>query len=400
MARWRIGLVVPRYGEDLLGGAERATQNLAEQLVASDVAQVQVLTTCARDHLTWQNELPAREMLTHNVPVRRFPVAHGLRDAARYNALHLRWMHQHVLSADEQHEWVNQSAHSPELYAYIETRGQTFDFLVFGPYFSGTTLYGSAIYPERSILWLHLHDEIYARLRPLHEMYRACRGVMFNTYPESRLAQRLYGVHPGGQIIGEIVSVAMPSPNGEQFRKQYNLREPFILYAGRLERGKNIALLVEYFLKYKRQRGGATKLALIGWGPEKIPRHSDIISLGLVNEQAKWDAYAAATLLCQPSLNESFSIVMMEAWLSGAPVLVHADCDVTRFSVVQSNGGLYFRDYDEFEAALDVLLTDDQLRRRMGENGKRYVQAEYSADAVLERFETALQHWSAREQGK
>ena len=395
MARWRIGFVVPRYGEDVLGGAERAARNLAEQLVATGWAEVEVLTTCARDHLTWQNELPAGETIINNVPVRRFPVAHRLRDAARYDALHLRLMHQEALSPDEQYEWVDQSAHSPELYGYIETQGQKFDLLIFGSYLFGTTCYGSAIYPDRSILWLHLHDEIYARLNPTREMYRACRGVMFNTYPESRLAQRLYGAHPGGQVVGGIVIAGSAQSNGERFRERQNIRAPFILYAGRLERGKNISLLVDYFLEYKRRRGGATKLVFMGWGPENIPRHSEIVNLGLVNEQAKWDAYAAATLLCQPSLNESFSIVMMEAWLSGAPVLVHADCDVTRYSVIQSNGGLYFRDYEEFDAALDLLLTDESLRRRLAENGKRYAQAEYNADAVLERFEAALEHWSA-----
>lgn len=395
MARWRIGLVVPRYGQEILGGAEKSFRILAEQLVATDLVEVEVLTTCARDHLTWRNGLPAGETIINNVPVKRFPIAHELRDAARYDALHLRLMHQQMLSPDEQYEWVSQSAHSPELYAYLEARGRSFDFLIFGPYLFGTTCYGSAIYPERSILWTFLHDEIYARLIPLRDMYRACLGVMFNAYPESRLAQRLYGAHPGGRVVGVIANVESARPDGERFRARYHLREPFILYAGRLERGKNVALLVDYFLEYKRRRGGATKLVFMGWGPAHISRHPDIVRLGFVDEQTKWDAYAAATLLCQPSLNESFSIVMMEAWQSGTPALIHADCDVTRYNVIQSNGGLYFRDEDEFQAALDLLLADDALCRRLAENGKRYVQSEYSANAVLERFETALTHWRA-----
>lgn len=118
----------------------------------------------------------------------------------------------------------------------------------------------------------------------------------------------------------------------------------------------------------------------MGWGPETIPARSDILNVGLVNEQDKWDAYAAATLFCQPSINESFSIAMMKAWLSGLPVIVHADCEVTRYSVVQSNGGLYFRDYEEYEAVLDMLLADESLRRRLADNGKRYVQAEYRSE--------------------
>lgn len=392
MKRWRIGFVVPRYGEDVLGGAEALARSLAERIVATDWANVRVLTTCARDHFTWRNELPAGESLVNGVPVRRFPIAPRERDAARYHALHLRLIRNERLAVEEQYEWVHQSAHSPTLYAYLETQGTEFDFLIFIPYLFGTTYYGSTIHPNRSILWPCLHDEIYAYLMPTREMYRSCVGVMFNTYPESRLAQRLYGAHPGAHIVG--VGFSSFQADGARFRERSGIREQFILYSGRLEGAKNVPLLIQYFLEYKRQRGGALKLVLIGQGPEPIPRHSDIVRLGFWQGQEKLDVYAAATLLCQPSVNESLSIVMMESWLCGVPVLVHADCAVTRYHVTQSNGGLYFRDYDEFKAVLDLLLNDESLRRKLGDNGKRYVQTEYNWDVVLKRFEMALECWN------
>ncbi|MBM3128957.1 MAG: glycosyltransferase family 4 protein [Chloroflexi bacterium] len=392
MKRWRIGFVVPRYGEDVLGGAEALARSLAEQIVAVNWADVCVLTTCARDHFTWRNELPAGESVINGVPVRRFPIAQRGRDAARYHALHLRLIRNERLLVEEQYEWVHQSAHSPALYAYLETHGTEFDFLIFIPYLFGTTYYGSAIHPNRSILWPCLHDEIYAYLSPTREMYKSCVGVMFNTYPESRLAQRLSGTHRGAQVVG--VGFAPFQADGVRFREGSGIRDPFILYSGRLEGAKNVPLLIQYFLEYKRRHARALKLVLMGKGPESLPNHPDIINLGFRQGQPKLDVYAAATILCQPSVNESLSIVMMESWLCRVPVLVHADCAVTRYNVTQSNGGLYFRDYDEFESVLDLVLNDESLRRRLGENGLYYVQTQYCWDAVLGRFEAAFKCWS------
>jgi glycosyltransferase involved in cell wall biosynthesis len=393
MTRLRIGFVVPRYGEQVLGGAETLARVLAERLAAAGLADPLVLTTCAQDHITWENKLPPGETSINGVPVIRFPVGWQGSDLTRYHALHLRLIRGELLPPTEQYEWVDQSPHSPQLYAYIERFGRNFDFLFFIPYLFGTTLYGSAIYPERSILWPCLHNESYAYLQPMRDMYHACLGVMFNSYPEMRLAHRLYGKHPGSQIVG--FGFSPLDADGARFQEQSNLRAPFILYSGRLEGAKNVPLLVRCFLEYKQHHRTPLKLALMGQGPETIPQRSDIVRLGFMQGQEKLNTYAGATVLCQPSVNESFSIVMMEAWLSGVPVLVHADCEVTRYHVTRCNGGLYFRDYNDFEGVMDLLLSDEQLRRRLGANGKQYVQTQYNWDAVLRRFEESIAKWNA-----
>ncbi|MCL4832617.1 MAG: glycosyltransferase family 4 protein [Caldilineaceae bacterium] len=391
MQRRRIGLVVPRYGEDVLGGAEALARGLAEQIVAAGLADVQVLTTCARNHHTWENEIAPGVSTVRGVSVQRFPVAHSLRDKERYEALHLRLIRREQISENEQFEWIDQSAHCPTLYAYLEDHGRSFDYLIFIPYLFGITYYGSAIYPERSILWPCLHDEIYAYICPTRDMYRTCLGAMFNTYPEMRLAQRLHGRHPGAQIVG--FGMEPFSTDGERFRQQHGITDPFILYSGRLEGAKNVPLLIHHFLQYKAGRNSSFKLVLMGQGPENIPDHPDIIPIGFRIGQEKLDAYAAAAALCQPSVNESFSIVIMESWLAGAPVLVHRDCEVTHYHVLRSNGGLAFRTDQDFTAALDLLLGDSGIRRRLGGNGCAYVQGEYGWSQVLERFESAMYLW-------
>ncbi len=390
---WRIAFIVPRYGEDVIGGAETLARYWGERIVAGNLAEVELLTTCARDHITWKNELPAGETVVNGVNVRRFPIGGGVRDISRYHDLHVRLLQRQALSREEEYEWIDQNAHSPGMYAFIEKTGKAFDFLIFVPYVFGTTYYGSAIYPERSILWPCLHDETYAYLNPTREMFSACLGVMFNSYPEARLARRLYGTHRGEQIIG--VGLSAGAGNAERFRRRFGIRDPFLLYAGRIESTKNVPLLVNYFLEYKNRRRGRLKLLLMGRGPETVPTRSDIVRMGFLSVEEKWDAYQAAMLLCQPSINESFSIVIMESWLTGVPVLVNAACEVTRYHVRQSNGGLYFRDYDEFEAVIDLLTSDDPMRQQLGGQGKRYVQTNYNWDVMLDRLAKSLEYWES-----
>lgn len=215
---------------------------------------------------------------------------------------------------------------------------------------------------------------------------------MLNTYPELRLARRLYDRHRGSQIVG--FGLAEGTGDGDRFRRQYNLHEPFILYSGRIESVKNVPLLIQYFITYKRHTETPLKLVLMGRGPSNVPSHPDIIELGFKQGQDKLDVYDAATVLCQPSVNESFSIVIMESWLSRVPVVVHADCEVTRYHAVRSNGGLYFRDYQEFEKVMDVLLDNERFRVQLANNGYEYVRTHYSWETVIARFEEALEYWN------
>ncbi len=175
--------------------------------------------------------------------------------------------------------------------------------------------------------------------------------------------------------------------------------DPFILYAGRKAAEKNTPLLVEYFARYKLTHPGSRlRLVLIGSGGVRIPPRlsADIVDLGFVPPQDKADAYVAALALCQPSLLESFSLVMMEAWLAGTPSLVHGRCAVTRDHCLASNGGLFFEDYFEFVEALELLAQDEGLRRRMGEAGRAYVLANYTWDRVTDNYLAVLRRVGAR----
>jgi glycosyltransferase involved in cell wall biosynthesis len=387
----RLAFVVPRYGEEVLGGAETITRRLVERLPRSEF-DAEVLTTCANDMVTWENVYPAGPVEVNGIAVLRFPIDHRSHDKRRYRELMVKIANHWPMTEDEEYEWIEHSAHSPELYAHIARHGGEFDLLVMGPYLFGTTFYGTALRPGQTVLWPHLHDEPFAHFTETRLMMESCRGLMFNSQPEMSLAREKLGIrNPRASVVGEGLEQAPADP--ERFRRRSGVRDPFLLYAGRWDETKNLLMLLSHFIEYKRRRPGTLRLVLIGDGPLPIPAHPDILPIGFQSEQAKQDVYAAATALCQPSLMESFSLVIMESWLAGVPVMVHGHCPVTRHHVLNCNGGLYFTSADEFAGVVDWFLDHPIERQQMGSLGREYVRREYNWQAVLDRFRESLQLW-------
>ena len=177
-----------------------------------------------------------------------------------------------------------------------------------------------------------------------------------------------------------------------RFRRTHGLQEPFLLYVGRRDAGKRTPWLIHAFCEFKVRRGGSLRLALAGPQPVTIPPEfaGEVLDLGYLPDQDKHDAYAAAALFLQPSAVESFSIVLMEAWLQGTAALVNGECEVMRRHALQSGGGLFYHDYYEFEAGLDYLLARPALRREMGQHGRAYVRQNFRWEGVVQRFVTAV----------
>ncbi|MBN1135180.1 MAG: glycosyltransferase family 4 protein [Anaerolineae bacterium] len=385
----RVGFVIPRYGLDVLGGAETFARQLAEHLPPGEF-DATVLTTCARDLLTWRNGYPPGESRINGVRVLRFPIDHRRRDGRLFQRLTDRFNRGEPASAADQAAWLEHSAHSPDLYLHLARHGSRYDLLIFLPYLFGTTIYGSAIWPEKSVICPCLHDEPYAYFGDVRLMLSSARGLMFISPAEQALAESKLGVrHPAARLVG--VGLDGFAADGERFRHKFGLDGSFVLYSGRLDPMKNVMQLLDFFLAYRQaQPERPLKLALAGSGPLRLPNHPDVVPLGFLDPADLHDAYAAALVLCQPSLVESFSIVLMEAWLAGTPALVHGGCPVTRDHVVQSNGGLYFTSAAEFAETLDWLLDHPQARQQMGALGRAYVQREYSWPVVLDRFRAAV----------
>jgi glycosyltransferase involved in cell wall biosynthesis len=382
----KIALVIPWYGADISGGAEAEARRTAEHLCRAGLP-VEVLTTCVRDFSSdWGHNYHRRgENVENGVLVRRFPVRR--RDRAAFDAVNLKLMHGQPITADEEETYVRENVCSPALTEYIADRQDTYRFC-FIPFMFGTTYWGIAACQGRAYLIPCLHDEAYARLGVFRRMFAQVRKLVLHTSAELALARSIFDLAEDAPVLlGEGVDTDFAA-NGAAFREKYQIEAPFILYAGRKDHGKNVPQLVDYFRRYRACRGAVCELVLIGGGalPGILHDGEGIRDLGFVSLQDKYDAYAAAMLLCHPSLQESFSLVLMEAWVAKTPALVHGDCAVTREHCTRSNGGLYFTRYAEFEACLDLLLYQPGLRVALGQNGRRYVLENYRWDTIVDRY--------------
>ena len=386
--RRRLGFVVPRYGAEIVGGAETLARGFAERL--AERYDVEVLTTCARDHHTWHDVWPAGEQVENGVTVRRFPV--DRRDVGRFLEVQQRMSEGFPLALDEELDWVAGSVNSEGLYETLDRERERFDALFFLPYLFGTTLLGAHVDPARSVLIPCLHDEPFAYLKLVAHLFRCVRAVFFNSAPERSLARRLFAVRGEAPVIGFGFDAAEPATAASvAFRSRLGLDGDYLLYFGRKEGGKNLPLLLESF---RRCRGAGGDLSLVVAGDGTIDPANDlsgIVDLPRLSEDDKRAACAGALAVCQPSVNESFSIVLMEAWLQETPVLVNARCPVTCHHAALSNGGLYFNDPGEFAAEVDYLRRHPDEARELGSQGRRYVLDNYTWPVVLERFERALQ---------
>lgn len=384
----KIGFVIPWYGEDIPGGAEMELREVATHLQRAGM-DVEILTTCVREFSAdWnENYYSAGTAVVEDIAVRRFPVRQ--RDTAAFDRVNRRLMEGQHLSLQEEKTFVEEMVNSPQLYEYLKDASDDYALYVFIPYMFGTTYYGMQACPEKSVLIPCFHDEAYLYLRLFRQAYIQARGIIYNAMPEMELANKVYDFTTTEQICMGIGMDTNICADADAFRKAYRIQKPFLLYAGRKDAGKNVHTLLRYFAEYKQRHGDSDlQLVLIGGGSIEIPAsvRDDVYDLGFVSRQDKYDAMAAAELLCQPSHNESFSLVIMESWLCGRPVLVHSQCAVTRDFARRANGGLYFRNYFEFEGCVQYILTHPEQARTMGQNGGAFVRENFDWDVIVEKY--------------
>ena len=389
----KIGFVIPWFGPEIPGGAESLCRATAKRLKAAG-AEVEILTTCIQEFASdWNVNFHKSGVEDYaGIPVRRFKVRK--RDTSAFDRVNRRLMSDLPMNDEQERTFIREMVRSDELIQYMERHRDEYVYALL-PYMFGTTYYGVKACPDRSVLIPCLHDESYAYMKIFGAMSESARGLIFNAKPERDLAVELYSLPPQNCVIAGVGVDTEFQFDGARFKAKHGL-DRYVLYAGRKDEGKNVGQLVDYFCRYKRIYGGDLKLVLIGNGTVAVPPEhvgKDVVDFGFVSSQEKYDAYAGAMVLCQPSRVESFSIVMMEAWLAGAPVLVHEECEVTRDHCVSSQGGLWFSSFSDFSGALRFFSDHPELGRKMAENGAEYVRANFAWDRVVAKYLGAFRGW-------
>ncbi|MDD4736006.1 MAG: glycosyltransferase family 4 protein [Kiritimatiellae bacterium] len=382
----KIAFCAPFYGPQASGGAEAECRKTVLYLHQAGI-HVEVFTTCLIDlQHDWNiNALPPGTTLDEGVPVHRFPAEALCKP--RFAELNTRLIAGEKLTPGEEREFTALHINSIPLLRALDARRADFDRFCFIPYLFGTTIHGVRLCREKSVLIPCLHDEGYARLSAMETLFQQAGRIVFHTAAEQRLAHALYVYdHTADRLIGEGITTEFET-NPERFRTKFNLHEPFILCAGRKHPTKNTHQLIDFFHRCSRSLSSPLKLVLIGPGAIPLPPDTTrITDLGYLAEQDKRDAYSAATLFCQPSLNESFSIVLMEAWDCQTPALVHGHCPVTREHAIASGGGLYYTTYPEFEGCVEWFLNHPETAAALGKAGQRYVRSNYTWPRMVQRY--------------
>jgi glycosyltransferase involved in cell wall biosynthesis len=441
----KVAFIVQRYGTEVLGGSEHLSRLLAERL--AEQHDVDVLTTCARDYVTWKNEYQEGTDRICGVTVRRFANARS-RDQASFNK-YSDWIYSNEHSRQDEMEWLKQQGPwCPALIEYLRRNQQQYDVLVFFTYLYAPTVLGLEVNPGKSVLVSTAHDEPAIQLGIFKDVFSKPGAICYLTdseqafvrrqFPERPLLEEVIGVgvdlpeqqayprtpvadeeaggageagRAGGSAPGarEQPQPATDAPDvdtparrmpgddadyfpahlkarGSLFKRRHKLHGPVVLYGGRIDPGKGCEELLEYFGAYVKQGGEAT-LALMGAKMMALPEDPSIRFAGMLSEGERLQALEAATVVVCPSPYESLSLLALEAMSAGTPVLVNARSAVLVEHCLKSNAGLYYADRDEFIECLKLLVSDEPLRLALGENGREYVRQNYRWDVVLDKYE-------------
>ena len=417
----KLAFIIQRYGAEVLGGSEQLCRLLAERLALQH--DVEVLTTCARDYVTWKNEYPEGVDRIRGVTVRRFASA-AERDIESFNKLS-EWIYNNPHSRADELDWLKQQGPwCPALIEHLKRHQGQYDVLVFFTYLYATTVLGLEVVPSRSVLVSTAHDEPAIRLGIYKDVFSKPAALCYLTESERRFVQEEFRERP---LLEEVTGVGIDIPQHNQyprmparveagdgddaeagpseadedaspevpahliergvvFRRRHRLYGPVALYGGRIDPGKGCEELLDYFGAYVGAGGEAT-LALMGVKLMSLPEEPYVRFAGLLSDRERLEALEAATVVICPSPYESLSLLALEALAVGTPVLVNARSAVLVEHCVRSNGGLYYADGDEFAECLTLLIRDTRLRTALGRNGRDYIRRHYRWDIVLGKYE-------------
>ncbi len=387
----KIALVNQRYGLEVNGGSEYYTRLIAERL--ANHFEVDVITTKALDYTTWANYYKNDVEKINGVNVLRFPVK-ALRadDFNDYNGRYLEYIRTNGTDLKREDVWFEkQGPLCPDAIDYIRKNKDKYDVFIFVTYLYYLTVKGLPEVAEKAVLIPTAHEEPFIHFKTFETIFNLPKAFVFLTDEEKSLVQNLFSCK---NIMCDVMGtgVEIPSvPDAAAFREKYNINDEYIIYVGRIDEGKDCPMLFKYFLEYKK-RHSESKLKLILMGKQvcDIPKSNDIISLGFVSEEDKFNGICAAKCLVLPSKFESLSISVLEAMSLSVPVIVNGVCQVLKGHCTKSNGGLYYMNYFEFEGIIDYIFSHNTEYLQMCLNARKYITDNYEWDAIMKKFENLI----------
>jgi glycosyltransferase involved in cell wall biosynthesis len=382
----RLACVIHRFGDELAGGSENHCRLVAEHLAATH--DVTILTTCARDHVTWENSYQAGESRLGPLTVLRFPVARQ-RDIHRFIDISDVVFSGRATPSEEE-DWFRENGPvTPDLLDYLDRHGGDYHRVLFWSYRYFNTYFGLPFAADRAVLVPTAEEDPAIHISLLADYFARPAGYLFLTPEEQQLVGCRVPAATPSSVIGCGIDPPRDAADGGRL-EALDIADPFVLYLGRIDPNKGCTALLGHFSKYVAA-GGTAQLVMAGPANMPVPDAPWIRRLGFVDAGVRDALLARARVLLMPSPFESLSMVLLEAWNRSTPVLVNARCAALRGQVLRADGGLYYRTAAEFVAALTFLLEDPVVATQFGRQGFAYVDREYRWPTVMGKVETLLE---------
>jgi len=291
----------------------------------------------------------------------------------------------------EEREFLRlQGPEAPALVEALRAERERFAAVVFFTYLYYPTYWGLAAAPERAALVPTTHDEPPLRFSIYRELFARPRAFGFLTPAEAALVRRRFELGSRPVVLAGMGVDVPEAPDGPAFRARHGVQRPYAIYAGRIDAGKGCAEMLAHHERYRQAKQDALELLLIGRLAMEPPRQAGVRYLGFLSEAEKAAALAGASAVVCPSPFESLSITLLESLALGTPGLVNARSEVLKEHCLRSGAALFYQDGDEYAESLDLLGHDTPLRAALGASGRRYVEAEYRWDVVLDRWRALI----------
>jgi glycosyltransferase involved in cell wall biosynthesis len=378
----KILIVTSLFTGKSLGGTDRHTLELAK--ILSIQYEITIGTTNSSDYITWRGDLQDGEFQFENIKVQRFK-AEKQRNIKKFNRFYTSLLKKNNLTKEDCSNFINQQGPIVNnLVKYIQSNILNYDIFLFIGYMYFPTIYSLPLVKEKSILIPALHDEPVAYFPIYKEILTDDIIYAFNTIDELALFNKIFNFIPKkNNVIGINISRVNELENENRFK---SIDFKFILYIGRIDNGKGIPELINFFKHWKFKNNSDIKLILSGKGDSSISTDDDIIITGYITETEKEYLIQKSILLINPSSLESFSLLLMEAWKFEKAVIVNSKSEILKNHCIRSNAGLYYSDLESFEKVINLVINDNELLVKLGENGKKYISMNYSSEIILNKF--------------
>jgi glycosyltransferase involved in cell wall biosynthesis len=290
-------------------------------------------------------------------------------------------------SIEEELNWLDEEGPMiPGLIKELGNRENEFDYFIFFSYRYYHSFHGISRFRKKSILVPTAEHDDVIYLRLFKDLFNLPGAIVYNSHEEKAMINRISG---NDSVIGDIVGVGSEIPasfSPRTFREKFNIQGHYFIYIGRLDENKGVPELLSFYLKFLNETKVDFTLVLMGKSLIEIPDHLNIRYLGFVTDREKFDGLKGSDFLIIPSQFESLSMVALEAWAIGKPVVANGRTEVLQGQCQRSNAGLWYTNYEEFKSIILLLQQNPSLRSNLGENGIRFFQNNYSWPVIEDKY--------------